>query len=293
MIVLDTNVLIDMKDFYFGTRPLRRGLKDVLLQFPYTSPPIVDINYGWAVTELSWLRGSGHEATRRRTFAHAAEAIIHWDAAAIERNFANRHPPVNRDRMWPRVPLLPNSESADPRPMLVPVYGSLLYLLQLHLQRDRIRSKGSAWALQQYVSWATNTLGIRSSHALGLALALLTGRADAKEDAIRVFKLSGSESADELAAKAWNVAWDIAMTTLPEGIGYRLLPVDTARRTVLITRDKDPSIVRLISDIKVIMDAGSVSIPMTLVDQRLAEGIDTQTIDEILALARIVHGSVA
>ncbi|MER7796854.1 hypothetical protein [Microbacterium sp. NPDC096154] len=284
LIVMDTNVLIDIHDFYFGTRRRRDGLEDLLTLFPYTRRPSVDINYGWAVGEASWVRGRGYDVTRRRPLAYAAEQVIHWTKEEIGRAFASRHPPVSRDRVWPRVSLAREADMPDPRLFVMPAYGALLYLLDLRGQTARRRSKGPLWAIEQYATWTTDVLGVRISAVTAIAVALLAGDDRSRTEVEGFFALSGSRDPDELAAKAWNVAWDIMFTQLPEGMSYGLLPTKAPQQTVLATRNSDPRVLRRMIDMVAMIDTGETQIPFTRIDHDVKAGVDDEEVARILSL---------
>jgi len=281
LLILDTNVLIDMRDFCFhGPHRAPSGLKELLLTFPCSTQGAVDIQYGWAAAEASWARGSGNDAIRRRGLVHSASEILRWDESRIEREFANRHAPVNRDKRWP-APIGLDDDIADPRMFLLANYGSLLYLLTLRTNRrvvDPLR------CLEDYVAWTTNELGVRSSYALSLAVALLCGDSVAKQNSSAILKLSGSEDADAMASKSWNGAWDFFMTSLGEGYSYGLLPVVQPRPTVLVTRDKDPGLVRLMTEVRAVVDSGSERIPFTVVSGGLNKAISWQQVQSLIDL---------
>lgn len=283
MLVIDSNVLIDIRDLYFkGPARVPAELQDLLLTFPNSGRNAVDINFGWASSELTWKRGRGTDLSARREFIHAARHVVDWNAEQVRRAFMNRHPPVNRDNRWPRVALDDPHEIGDPRIMIVPHYGCLLFLMQLYRDRHRWKARPPLAALQEYVRWTDDVLGIRDSYTRGLAISLLVGDSEAKKEVLRVFKLSGTEDNDTLAQKSWNVAWDIAMVSLAEGISYGLLPVRRPESAALVTRDLDPLLLRIGAEMRALIDMGHTKVPMTMVSMRPHARIDERELLGIL-----------
>lgn len=290
LLLLDTNVLIEIEHFYFGTRKPHPDLRILLERFPNgrhllrtrrTEP--VDVNYGWAASEAAWRRGRGADPVAWRRLVHAADIVLQWDAGEIERAFSARRPPIDRDRSWP--PALPAAEGiADPRSMVVPVYGSLLHLLNIVRAGDRLRSKGPLWGVLQYVDWCRDVFGIQASYPMSLAIALLAGDGAEKDRVRAVFKLSGSETPDQLATKCWNVAWDIAFTALSEGYSYALLPTADARPAALVTADSDPALLRLMTELRSLIHHPEFQMPMTRIAYSLAPGVNQRKLDAIIEM---------
>jgi hypothetical protein len=283
MLILDANVLIDLRNFYFGEGfSDRDSLRALLLRYPHASRSSVEINYGWATTELSWVRGHGHDPSRHRRLVHAASQVLSWDAERVEMEFAMRQPPAHRDRAWPRrVPIRLADDVADPRVMLIAPYGALMYLLMLERRRQERKSLGREWALKSYVTWMSETLGVRMAYPMALAIGLLAGSAQSQRQARSVLKLSGSESVDELCEKAWNVAWDITMTSLGEGISYGLLPGIRPTASALVTRDADPWILRSATETRAVIDDGTQKIPMSAFGMELHDSVTESVVDKL------------
>lgn len=281
-LVLDANVLVDIREFYFGGRiGSRESLRELLLRFPAARGRFVDVNYGWAASELSWRRGEGQDRVGYRRVQHAGAQVLSWDAERIEREFASPRPPADRDKAWPRrVPIQPAHDVADPRPLLIAPYGSLLYLLALERRRKERKSRGREWALKTYSDWVTDTLGVRTSYAQALATGLLAGHAKAQTDVRAILKFSGSETADELARKAWNVAWDITMTALSEGLSYGLMPGISPTTTALVTRDADPRILRAGSELRGLIDTGTEKIPFAMSGMGVHESVSDAALQQ-------------
>lgn len=217
LLLLDTNVLIEIEHLYFGSRKPHPDLRLLLERFPNAQHSLrtlskepVDLNYGWAAIEAAWRRGRGPDPVAWRRAVHAVSIVVQWDAAGIERAFTARRPPSSRDRTWP--PALPAASAIpDPRPVIVPIYGSLMRLLSILQEGARLRSKGPLWAVRQYVDWCRHEFGIQASYPLSLAIALLAGDADEKNKIRAVFKLSGSENAERTRREV-----------LERGLGHRL-----------------------------------------------------------------------
>jgi hypothetical protein len=284
-LVLDANVLLDIRDFYF-TGPARFAhLKSLLLEFPMDRRKFVDINYGWATSELSWVRGKGLDPIRRRRLIHAADHVLSWDSRRIEREFANRHPPERRDRTWPgRSPVETDLVNTDPRILLIAQYGALLYLFQLERRRAERKSRGREWALTQTAEWMTNTLGVRTSYVFALAIGFFAGSSAAQNDVRRILKFDGSETPDQIASKCWNVAWDILMTGLGEGLSYGLLDDTNARATALVTADKDPTLLRAAAHLGGLITDRTEKIPFAAFGMELHASVTQDAVDRAFGL---------
>ncbi|WP_295818108.1 hypothetical protein [uncultured Microbacterium sp.] len=282
-LILDANVLIDLRNFYFGEGFTdSESLRALLLRFPHSRRNPVEINYGWAATELSWVRGDGHDPSRYRRLVHAASQVLSWDVERIEMEFSMRRPPIDRDRYWPRrVSICLADDAADPRVMLIAPYGALLYLFMLERRRQERQSRGREWALASYANWMSETLGVRMTYPMSLAIGLLAGNAQSQRQARSVLKFSGAETVDDLATKAWNVAWDIAMTSLGEGISYGLLPGIRPAESALVTRDTDPWILRSASELRALLDDGAQRIPMSSFGMDLHQSVTESAVQKL------------
>ena len=282
-LILDTNTLIDMKNFYFkGPSNRYSGLEELLLHYPFHNSRSVDINFGWAVAEATWPRGEDINLEKRREFIHAASTIVNWTPAMVSKNFSNRHAPVNRDRKWPNIALPKADEVPDCRLLLATHYGSLLYLLDLYNRRRAWVKQNSTEALRQYYSWVSEVLGTRDSYSTAIAIALLCGSTEEREKANRIFKLSGNETNNEIAKKCWNVAWDMVMTSLAEGISYGLLPGARPEPACLVTKDSDPMSLRNSAEMKMLIDSGSSQMPFSMISYDLKKGVETSEVEDIV-----------
>lgn len=276
-------MLIDFRELYFsGPAHVPKELEDVLREFPNTRFRAVDINYGWAAAEASWRRGLGPNVAVRRRLVHAAAHIVEWDINQITKVFASRRPPVDRDKRWPRVPVDDPRQTADPRIFVGPQYGAILFLLHLHSRRGKEKQGGSLKALTDFRRWTSDVMGIRSSYVLALAINLLIGDGTAKDEANRILKLTGTDSPDEMARKAWNVAWDISMVALTEGGTYGLLPGSPPASSALLTRDLDPILFRLGTETKMILDDGREKMPFSRMTPRPNIKVDKEELAQLL-----------
>ena len=281
ILILDTNVLIDIEDYYFkGIKPARIGA--LLREFPNVGLQATDINYGWAVAEITQRRGEPVDFHARRRLTHAAKSVIEWNLDQVEHNLSNRHAPVNRDKRWPKKAIDKTDAVGDPRVAVLPHYGALLFLMKLNSERRSWRGRDPLWPLEQYVAWVDDTFGIRSSYCLHLAVSLLVGSAEAKSDATRIFKLSGSEGPEELAQKSWNVAWDITMLASVEGMTYGLFPDRKIKSANLVTRDADPVLLRIASEVRVMIESDQSRVPMSLIGYESNRKVSRERLDALL-----------
>jgi hypothetical protein len=258
--VLDTNVVIDMSNFYFGrsdSPELRADLHALLRTFPDARfGTKVDMNYGFATTEGAWKRGVGHDRADHRRLVHAASTMVEWTLSDVKKNFANRHPPVSRDRSWPsNVGLAPADDAVNPA-VVMPSYGCLLYLCHLDRTRAIWRARGPLYALTTYLDWMTEELGAVDGYVLQLVLDLLFGSDERMNGVRRLLKLGGREEPDLLADRCWNAAWDLLFLKTTEGttFGLGVMAKRPRANTALVTRNLDPGFVRAQSEIRGVIE---------------------------------------
>lgn len=187
-LVLDTNVAIDIERFYFGSGHVdRSALRALLDKFPAAPTHMgrvrsawdlaaeVDITYGWAISEATFARTGQHDAARARRMRHALKTVLGWDPHRIDREFANRHPPVNRDSEWPRVGLPIEDDVHHPGILVAPAYGALLYLCRLDSTRSRWRSRPTEDVFAEFYAWLSDELGIRGAYEIAAGIDFLVG----------------------------------------------------------------------------------------------------------------------
>ena len=202
LLVLDTNVVIDMATFYFTGprgRRVRPDLHALLSQFPDVRVGSkVDIKYGFAVEEASWVRGVGRNRADYRRLMHAASTMIEWTRSEVEKTFANRHPPANRDKAWSsRVSLSAAEELLSiPPHWLLPTYACFLYLCRLDRTRDRWRNKDRSVVMAQYVEWMVDDLGALDVYAVQLGLDFLLGNHERLNGVRALLERAGNEAPD-------------------------------------------------------------------------------------------------
>jgi hypothetical protein len=254
-VVLDTNVAIDIEDFYYGRARVRSRvdeLREVLhgLSAPMrTTSSVPDVNYAWAVLEACTSRTSGVDVNHERRMRRALQVVLGWTQEEIARNFSNRHPPANRDRLLKKGLPIGVYEESDARPgqMLIARYGALLFLSHIDRSRSGRRNHKPLESLKAFVDWMTFDLGVRGVYETQLALDLLIGDRDRKNGARRLLKLSGAEDPETLANRAWNAAWDLEFLSLTERWSFGLEGSVMADQvmTHLLTRNLDPGFIRM------------------------------------------------
>lgn len=258
-VVFDTNVAIDIERMYFqGPGSVTPHLRELLLRFPAASRSFgreTEVIWGFGAAEAYWKRGRGPDPLIRRRIAHACQEVVGWSAERITKEFSNRYAPANRDKSWPSA-IPPGSELSDPRRFIAIQYGAGLRLLDLDRNRAKWRAKGVVTVLREFDEWMRDHLGARSAYMFFAALDLLAGSPDRANQARGLFKISGNESAEELAQKAWNSAWDFFLLTLPEGFTFGSLPVGGPSLTTFVSKDKDPYQVRLRATARMFVDHG-------------------------------------
>lgn len=302
-LILDTNVAIDIERFYYGDASPSADLESLLLAFPRRGgfERSVDINYGWAVAEATWDPVNERaNLVRYRRMTHALSTVVNWSAEEIERAFAARTPPVNRDRTWPRKVAMPRPEDVPaPTPMVAVNYSVLLKTLHIASSRKGLRGKSAERAFAEVVDWARDTLGIFDTYGIQVAMDLLCGDAERKGAAQRLLKYSGPAEAQLLRQQAWNSAWDLLFTRLCDGYSYGLLPGAQVSVTNVVTRNVDLPYLRSIVETAAVFKLGAPYdlAPLTVMTSSLAPHVDPDAIrasisgglDSASALARFAR----
>ncbi|MGW5456384.1 MULTISPECIES: hypothetical protein [Nocardia] len=261
-VILDTNVAIDIEKFFFGTGKVDRdALRQLLHQFPLAvhRSQTVDVVYGFAVNESSWTRTGKHDPRRAQSLAVACDRMFSWTAAEIDRAFANRHPPVNRDKAWPRQSSVVGKPLLTDHPLraVLVSYATVLHICHLDRTRAKWKHRGMPWAIERLTSWAENEFGALGSYEIAAAVRLFCGNSDEIRACRRVLKIGGNETPDAIADKAWNAAWDFVHVRLTDGLGLGLADRQTPPLpTCLVTRDIDPANIRLSTRTGIIIDGG-------------------------------------
>jgi hypothetical protein len=284
VLVLDTNVAIDIERFYFGRGGVdSAALRALLARFPFEGRRPVKMSYGWAVAEASYVRGRGVDPVTYRSLDYACETVTSWTPDEVQRAFADRRAPVTRDSRWPRKVALPR-EPVDPRVLLVAPYGALLMLAHLDAHRSTGPHRDGEALLREYVRWLTDELGVRQAYPMTLASGIFVGTGQSNESARRVLKISGAPDPDRLASTAWNAAWDVLLTSLGEGLTYGLAPVAAGRLHKIVTRNVDPINLRRDVEARVIVDTGRSRIPFVSSRVDVSKRANQWAVSEILEM---------
>lgn len=256
-LVLDTNVAIDIEDYYYGRARVERllpALQSFLIEHAGEDPThssAPDINYALAILESCSTRTSGIDLLRERRLRRALQVVLAWTRAEVTKNFSNRHAPANRDKLLRKGLPMPEVDGATDRPgaMLVARYGALLFLC--HLERSRKSGDDSLARLKKFVDWMSFELGVRGVYETQLALDLFLGDKVRMNGARRLLKLGGREEPNTLADRAWNAAWDLEFLSMTERWSFGLTGsiVRDQRLTFLVTRNLDPGFIRMRSEI--------------------------------------------
>ncbi|PLS24537.1 hypothetical protein BLI708_10275 [Bifidobacterium imperatoris] len=291
--VLDTNVVIDMELFYFNqtSEKNRQSLKDLLL---YLVKDRVELSIGFALLESCHQWRSGFDENNFQRKRYVAEVLFQWDENVIERQFANRHPPVSRDKKWRDRPYQTRID-----PLAYGFDGTIsdcaqfaihyASLLKIMLLAQKMKADNRLNLLAEYVSWVNTRLGTLSAYELQVAVDMLVGSTSRSEQARKLIKYSSNESIDDLSRKAWNAAWDcyfISVTDAYEaGLEYETgMP---KRKTVLVTRNIDPVWLRekaTLSDVE--NEEYSLPVPKIECTLDLRKGI---TESKVLSILNTVH----
>jgi hypothetical protein len=161
-------------------------------------------------------------------------------------------------------------------------YASVLYLFELSQDRVQKGAKSGLAHFQKFVDWVTNELGSRSSYPISLAMSFLIGDPAAKDAARGVLKFSGSEDADQMASKSWNVAWDMWITGLAEGHTWGLLESVAQQPTAIVTRDGDPVWLRAGNEARVLFKTSKQLLPLNTLGTGLSKDVTDLQVQDVL-----------
>jgi len=264
----------------------REDLRRLLTSFAVRPGANVGLDYSFAACEIGVRRDGSVDGSAYRTAVCAGRLLVEWTRSEIDRAFANRHAPISRDANYLRVcPRPRDGTHAAVMRRIGPSYGALLKITELC---SRPPGGGAARArarLEEFIDWMMDTLGICLPYEMRVAAALVAGSTDSQRRARKLLRFSGDGDADDLAAKAWNAAWDLWFLRLPEGDTFGLLPSDdrTNEVTALVTRNHDPLWLREGGSIRALIGSGSDRHIMTelLLDVR-SDGIG----DAVLGLVK-------
>ena len=261
LLILDTNVAIDIERFYFGGHVNRPELRTLLERFPE-----VQVSYGLALQEISYARTGDLWPEKFLRANRALSMVLGWGPREIRDAFENPNPPVRRDMAWPVS--LPKDDELPGHPgiMLVGPYGSLLKLCQLESIRDRRGERGPIWAAKEYVRWLRDVLGVRGSYEVAFGLDLFVGSEERRNDARRMLKLGGREAPNDLASRCWNAAWDIHFVRMVDLLTYGGLGASSTMQTCVITRNSDPAFLRSVTEVHELIFFPKGPVPLTAGD---------------------------
>ena len=219
--LLDSLVLIDIKNFYFFRRNPNSApeLHQLLVTMSPNKQVRPDVVFGFALAETCF-RQEGFDRFRCREMYHAVQTVVDWNQEEIDKAFDNRHPPVNRDKKWKKGISIPSPsmlgmDDGDPRSFIMPAYGALLHLLKLAQGANK---HNGVERFQKHCEWVREELGCVSAYARVIAAALLLGDEASKGKARSLLKVDHKKKG--LGQKAWNAAWDAWFIQALDG--YRL-----------------------------------------------------------------------
>ncbi len=237
--VLDTNVLIDIEHFYVGKG--RPELRPAVLRLLWAlrderllgAAPTVE--YPFALAENHHRRLGPSPSSRSMFSEGIVQTALAWTRDELQDIARDPRPPA-RGR---GVPL---SRAAPPGPVfglaVNPTYAALLYAS--HLEQHSTDRSIAAANFERWVDWLYDELDVAGPYEIAVARRLLAGTPTEHREARAFLKLRGGRySADQLADRSWNAAWDIWMLRYTEArtVGHELLggqPVPSA----LITNDR-------------------------------------------------------
>ncbi|WP_195165481.1 hypothetical protein [Mycobacteroides abscessus] len=270
MLVLDTNVAIDIEAFYFGDTERkfdRDALRELLVTFAFSQveSEMADINYRWAACETAWARDGSFRDTKVRSLRRAVDVVIHWEPEKVEKWFRASQPPWMRDKKWPTIPLPDPKRERLPDPHLFSSYAAILYLTNTFLSETEWSSRDVRVAVESYLDWMKNHLGVRGAYEFAAAISLFTGTPAEVGAARKLMKLKELRrlanreqlSPDKLADYAWNAAWDITFVRTVDRMQLGAEPGFAAQRACLVTRNDDPWALRQKTRVYAAIDMGN------------------------------------
>ncbi|WP_217949464.1 hypothetical protein [Bifidobacterium pseudolongum] len=215
VLMLDSNLLIDIDKFYYMgiSRPTRESLRELL----YRARNIREIDFYVALRETC-IKRENRDLLHAKRMIHAAKMV--WDKSdgARERMFANRHPPVKRDKRWQKGKI--SVEEGEMVPEGLPegfwlFYGSFLHLIMLY---EQIGARQREELFVQHCQWTRNELSCVAAYPRMVARSLLLGKAEESNRARALLKVDKKNIPIE--DKAWNAAWDCYFMSILDG--YRM-----------------------------------------------------------------------
>ncbi|SLF29697.1 Uncharacterised protein [Mycobacteroides abscessus subsp. bolletii] len=262
LIVLDQNVCLHIKGFYFGeSREYNEDLRKLLLTFPYSRfLSATHITSGWAIEENAWSRSGDFNALNKRKVQWATERVLSWEPAQVEFEFSHRLAPGDRDKKWMKGVPLP-AMGAHPLQGLIMSYAPMLRLCGLFVEaKRRGGDHGRRWAFDQFNEWMMNDFGYLLSYEGALAAQALLGEGNQRNAARGIFHLSGNESPDGVADKTWAAAWDMQYARLVDFGPSGLLKIANRkfRKIAVVTEDSDPFILKSRAQLKETIGTSSI-----------------------------------
>lgn len=303
---LDTNVAIDIEQFYFGSKKLDKKLiphlKDLLFAFPWNGTRRVDIDiiFGLACAEVSWQRIGPHNDTAVRSLRYANDLVTLWTPDQIEFAFSHRRPPIDRDKHWP--PPLSVTVGGPPRykhPMmhLATSYGYMLHLLYLDQTRSRWSGRlgnDPIWPVRETYRWARDALGTLSGYENYLTVSLFLDPGPRMNAARKLLKIGNANlTPDVRADNAWGAAWDVCFLRTIDGTTYGMTPLPDTQGgapTHLVSRDTDTLALRRGAEVAAVITNPAVA-PIVYVQNKYSENV--QEIDALRELFSTAEDDLA
>ncbi|WP_129903179.1 hypothetical protein [Bifidobacterium pseudolongum] len=215
ILMLDSNVLIDIDKFYYMgvSEPTRESLRKLL----YRARNVREVDFFVALRETC-IKREEHDLLHAKRMIHAVKMV--WDKSddARERMFSNRHSPVKRDKRWQKGKVSVEEERMVPAGLpdeFWVFYGSFLHLIMLY-ESIGVRQREELFI--KHCQWTRDELSCVSAYPRMVARSLLLGKAQESNRARALLKVDKKNLPIE--NKAWNAAWDCYfMFTLD---GYRM-----------------------------------------------------------------------
>lgn len=265
IVVLDSNVLIDATNYYYGTGASSSVKEDLHSLFD-SLLNVKGVNAAFALTETC-RRRVNFDISRARKMSHAIYVLWNSDQERLRKMFTNRHAPINRDKKWRRgwvSQFEMDSVKCEIPEVVYLFYASFLRLIELY--KDDSCSRDRCFKI--FSEWQRDELGCVSLYPTAVARALLLGCGEDSGKARALLKVDKANLT--IDQKAWNASWDCYLMFLLDGyrmgspyvVGNNNELVGTFVKAALVTA-KDQAWIDSMTDYVGTIYNGNVPLPLT------------------------------
>ncbi|RSX48708.1 hypothetical protein [Bifidobacterium castoris] len=213
VIILDSNILIDIDKFYY--KGLSKQSCDNLCTLLHKFERVDEVDYRYALMETCFRR-TKHDAAHAGRMMDAIYAMWNSDLGKIDEMLSRGSTMVGRETGG-RFAQLTEDEikaSIDFPSVLYIMYGTNLHTIMTYEKNGK--NRGDAYSA--HCRWVRDELGCVSAYPRMVARSLFLGQADEHNSARSLLKMDKRDMA--IADKAWNSAWDCFFMFVLDG--YRM-----------------------------------------------------------------------